>query len=120
MFAGFPQVQSWMDCSDSQLQPLTLGLGVQACKFTGTVCEKTVEIPLLPASRRICSTLSRWSKSRLWFACLLLFSNRCRDGRWVFLGPCTQVHGQGSPTIRVGEGVAGTAELAPRVFLPIN
>ena len=33
LFAGFPQVQSWMDCSDSQLQPLTLGLGVQACKF---------------------------------------------------------------------------------------
>ena len=33
LFAGFPQVQSWMDCSDSQLQPLSLGLGVQACKF---------------------------------------------------------------------------------------
>ena len=33
LFAGSPQVQSWMDCSDSQLQPLTLGLGVQACKF---------------------------------------------------------------------------------------
>ena len=33
LFAGFPQVQSWIDCSGSQLQLLTLGLGVQACKF---------------------------------------------------------------------------------------
>ena len=52
--------------------------------------------------------------SRLWFACLLLLNNRCRHSRWVFLGPCTRVHGQGSPTIRVGKGWRGRRELAPR------
>ena len=30
LFAGFPQVQTWIV---SQLQPLSLGLGVQACMF---------------------------------------------------------------------------------------
>ena len=32
----------------------------------------------------------------------------------VFLGPCTQVHGQGSPAIRAGKGWRGRRELAPR------
>ena len=41
-------------------------------------------------------------------------SNRCRDGLWVFLGPCTQVHGQVSPAIRAGKGWRGRRELAPR------
>ena len=31
-----------------------------------------------------------------------------------FLGPCTQVHGQGSPAIRAGKGWRGRRELAPR------
>ena len=31
-----------------------------------------------------------------------------------FLGPCTQVHGQGSPAIRAGKGWWGRRELAPR------
>ena len=30
------------------------------------------------------------------------------------LGPCTQVHGQGSPAIRAGKGWRGRRELAPR------
>ena len=41
-------------------------------------------------------------------------SNRCRDGLWVFLGSCTQVHGQGSPAIRAGKRWRGRRELAPR------
>ena len=36
----------------------------------------------------------------------------CMTG-WLF-GPCTQVHGPGSPTIRVGKGWRGRRELAPR------
>ena len=40
--------------------------------------------------------------------------DRCHDGRWVFSGPCTQVHGQGSPAIRAGKGWRGRRELAPR------
>ena len=36
----------------------------------------------------------------------------CMSG-WLF-GPCTQVHGPGSPTIRVGKGWRGRRELAPR------
>ena len=35
------------------------------------------------------------------------------DGK-VFFGPCTQVHGQGSPAIRAGKGWRGRRELAPR------
>ena len=31
-----------------------------------------------------------------------------------FLGPRTQVHGQGSPAIRAGKGWQGRRELAPR------
>ena len=31
-----------------------------------------------------------------------------------FLGPCTQVHGQGSPAIRAEKGWRGRRELAPR------
>ena len=36
----------------------------------------------------------------------------CMTG-WLF-GPCTQEHGPGSPTIRVGKGWRGRRELAPR------
>ena len=32
----------------------------------------------------------------------------------LFFGPCTQVHGQGSPAIRAGKGWRGRRELAPR------
>ena len=35
------------------------------------------------------------------------------DGK-AFFGPCTQVHGQGSPAIRAGKGWRGRRELAPR------
>ena len=35
------------------------------------------------------------------------------DGK-AFFGPCTQVHGQGSPAIWAGKGWRGRRELAPR------
>ena len=65
LFAGSPQVQSWMDCSDSQLQPLTLGLcaGLQVpqvrsvrrqsrshcCCFTSDLqyIDKVVDVPVV-------------------------------------------------------------------------
>ena len=56
--------------------------------------------------------------SRLWFACLLLFRDRCRDGRWVFLGVCTQVHGQGSPPSGRGRGGGDAGSLLPGVLPP--
>ena len=131
-------------CSNNHRgSPVRIWCRCPCCWFsTGAVVEKTVEISQfrpggarprcagqqvpqvqsarrqsishVAASRRICSTLTRWSMSRLCFACLLLFSNRCRDGRWVFFGPCTLVHGQGSPAIRAGKGWRGRWELAPR------
>ena len=54
--------------------------------------------------------------SRLWFACLSLFNDRCCDGRCVFLGPCAQAHGQGRPCHQGGEGVAGTPGACSQVF----
>ena len=36
------------------------------------------------------------------------------NGKVFFFGPCTQVHGQGSPAIRAGKGWRGRRELAPR------
>ena len=98
----------------SQLQPVDARTWCAGLKFHRCGLWEDSRDSTVAASRRICSTLTRWSMSRLWFACLLLFSDRCRDGRWVFLGPCTQVHGQGSPTIRVGKGWRGRRELAPR------
>ena len=36
----------------------------------------------------------------------------------VFLGPCTQVHGQGSPAIRAGKGGGDAGSLLPGVLPP--
>ena len=49
-----------------------------------------------------------WSKlcSILWWLCSFFWL--------VFFGPCTQVHGQGSPAIRAGKEWRGRRELAPR------
>ena len=82
------------------------------CSLRGDSRDPTVAA----RSCRSCSALTRWSMSRLWFSCLSLFNDRCCDGRWVFLGPCTQVHGQGSPAIRAGKGWAGTPGACSQVF----
>ena len=107
-----------------QLQVVDAGLRTRPAGSTGAVVEKTIEIPqfrpvgarprcagqqvhrcslrgdsrdptVAARSCRSCSTLTRWSMSRLWFTCLSLFNDRCRDGCCVFLGPCAQAHGQG-------------------------
>ena len=87
--------------------------------FSGADVEKTVEIPQL---QRLCRTL-------LFTACRYATTG-AGDGRdsavtcggsavgthrpACFLGPCTQVHGQGSPAIRAGKGWRGRRELASR------
>ena len=88
---------------------------MQAYKFHRCSLRGDSRDPTVAASCRICRTLTRWSMSRLCFACLLLFRDRCRDVRWVFLGPCTQVHCQVvPPPSGRGRGWRGRRELAPR------
>ena len=75
---------------------LVLGLGVQVSRFHRCSLRGDSRDPTVAArSCRSCNSLTRWSMSRLWFTCLSLFHDRCRDGCCVFLGLCTQVHGQG-------------------------
>ena len=116
-----PQVQSWKrQLYSHSFGLLVLGLGVQASRFHRCSLRGDSRYPTVAASRRICSALTRWSMSRLWFACLLLLNNRCRHSRWVFFGPCTQVHGQGFPRHQGGEGVAGTPGACSQVFCHPN
>ena len=53
--------------------------------------------------------------SRLWFACLSLFNDRCCDGRcFFFRAVCTDTRPEVTPAIRAGKGWRGRRELAPR------
>ena len=77
-----PQVQSWKrQLYSHSFGLLVLGLGVQASRFHRCSLRGDSRYPTVAASRRICSTLTRWLMSRLWFACLLLLNNRCRHSR---------------------------------------
>ena len=73
--------------------------------------------PTVARSCRSCSTLTRWSMSRLWFTCLSFFNDRCRDGCCVFFrAVCTGTRPGLTPAIRAGKGWRGHRELAPRCF----
>ena len=114
-----PQVQSWKrQLKSHSFGLLVLGLGVQVSRFHRCSLRGDSRYPTVAASRRICSTLTRWSMSRLWFACLLLLNNRCRHSRWVFLGPCTQVHGRVLPPLGWGRGGGDAGSSLPGVLPP--